>query len=123
MSIMAEIAIVFGVCLVSEGIAALLPFTFPASVISMILLLALLLSGIIKERHIDRVCRFFVSNMAFFFIPPCVGIIEHAGTLAACLLPFLIISILTTPLIYLVTAWVIQLMMAARRKKEVSPHD
>lgn len=67
---MAEIAIVFGVCLVSEGIAALLPFTFPASVISMILLLALLLSGIIKERHIDRVCRFFVGNMAFFFIPP-----------------------------------------------------
>ncbi|MGE4276077.1 MAG: CidA/LrgA family protein [Lawsonibacter sp.] len=114
---MAELAIVFGVCLASEGIAALLPISFPASVISMLLLFALLMSGLIKQRHIDRVCRFFVGNMAFFFIAPCVGLIEHVETLLSSLLPFLIICILTTPLVYFVTAWVIQLMMAARRRK------
>ena len=38
MGIMAQIGIVLAVCLVGEGIAALLPIPFPASVISMVLL-------------------------------------------------------------------------------------
>ncbi|MEA4934846.1 MAG: CidA/LrgA family protein [Lawsonibacter sp.] len=114
---MAELAIVFGICLVSEGIVAFLPFSFPASVISMLLLLALLMSGLIKQRHIDRVCHFFVGNMAFFFIAPCVGLIEHVDTLLSALVPFLIVCVFTTPLVYFVTAWVIQLMMATRRGK------
>lgn len=122
MNIMAELAIIFGVCLISEGIAALLPIAFPASVISMLLLLFLLLSGIIKGRYIDRACRFLVGNMAFFFIAPCVGIMEHAKALLACLIPFLFIAVLTTPLVYFVTAWVIQLMLTAQRKKEDGRH-
>lgn len=120
MSVMAELAIIFGICLVSEGIAAFLPFSFPASVISMLLLLAFLMSGLIKQRHIDRVCRFFVGNMAFFFISPCVGLMEHVDSLFSALVPFLIVCFLTTPLVYFVTAWVIQLMMAARRRKETN---
>ena len=41
MGIMAQIGIVLAVCLVGEGIAALLPIPFPASVISMVLLFLL----------------------------------------------------------------------------------
>ena len=46
MTIMSQLAVIFGVCLVSEGISSLLPFQFPASVISMILLLLLSISDI-----------------------------------------------------------------------------
>src|SRR5699024_6508505 len=81
LNIMGEIAIIFGICLVSEGISSLLPIPFPASVLSMLILLALLLSGVVQDRHIRRTCGFFTSNMAFFFIPPCVGILEHMSTL------------------------------------------
>ena len=126
MNIMAELAIIFGICLVSEGISALLPIALPASVISMLVLLALLLQAmygavdlqVVKPRHIDRVCRFLVANMAFFFVAPCAGIIEHVESLLACLLPFLCAAILTTPLVYAATAWSIQLMLRARRRKE-----
>mgnify|MGYP006880614984 CR=1 FL=1 len=38
--------------------------------------------------------------------------------LLACLLPFLCAAILTTPLVYAATAWSIQLMLRARRRKE-----
>lgn len=122
MNIMAELAVIFGVCLISEGIAALLPFTFPASVISLLLLLVLLLSGALKDRHIEKVSRFFMGNMAFFFVPPAVGMLEHLDTLASCLVPFFIIAALTTPVVYAVTAWSVQLMMATRRRKETD-HD
>lgn len=119
---MGELAIIFGVCLLSEGISAILPFSFPASVISMIVLLLLLMSGVIKERHISRVCRFLVGNMAFFFVPPCVALMDHAATLGSCLIPFLVIAILTTPLIYAVTAWTIQLMARLMDRTEAR-HD
>ena len=46
---MGEIAIIFGICLASEGISALLPIPFPASVLSMLILLALLLSGVVAK--------------------------------------------------------------------------
>ena len=114
MNIMGEIAVVFGVCLISEGISFLLPFPFPAGVISLVLLLLLLFSGVVKERHIGRVSGFLVDNMAFFFVPPCVAIMEHWEKLLPYLLPFLFIAVVTTPLVYLVTAWTIQLLF--RRK-------
>ena len=118
MTIMVELAIIFGICLISQGISALLPVPFPASVISMLLLLVLLLSGAVKQKNINRASGFLVGNMAFFFIPPCVGLIDHAATLGNCLIPFLLIAIFTTPLIYFTTAWSIQLMMKWMVKEE-----
>lgn len=118
MNIMGELAIIFGLCLAAEGISALLPITMPASVISLLLLLICLLTGLIKERQIHRAGDFFIRNMAFFFVPPCVGLLEHLPTLAACLVPFLIIAVLTTPLIYAVTALAVQLTMRLCRRKE-----
>ena len=122
MSIIGEIAIIFGICLLSEGVVALLPFAFPASVLSMLILLALLLTGVVKERHVGRVCGFFVGNMAFFFLPSCVSILEYWDLLSVVLVPFLAIAILTTPLVYAATAWTVQLMMGRGRDKE-ERHD
>ena len=120
--ITAEIAIVFGICLISQVISALLPFAFPASVIGMLLLLVLLMAGIIKERHIQRVSSFLIGNMAFFFLASCVGLMEHASLLMDCLIPFLFIAAVTTPLVYGATAWTIQLMMRFMNRKE-GHHD
>ena len=122
MTIMSELTVVFGVCLVSEGISYVLPFRFPASVISMILLLALLMTGIIKQRHIGRVCKFLVANMSFFFVAPCVSVMDHLPKLVDCLLPFFLISVITTPIVYFATAWSTQFLMGLVDKKE-GKHD
>ena len=122
MTIMSELAVVFGVCLVSEGISYVLPFQFPASVISMILLLILLLTGIVKQKHIGRVCKFLVANMSFFFVAPCVSVMDHLPKLVDCLLPFFFISIITTPIVYCATAWSSQFLMGLVDKKEAK-HD
>ena len=117
MNIFAEIAIVFGICLFSEGIAKILPFTFPASVIALLILAALLLSRAIRPKHIQRLSGFLVANMAFFFLPSCVGVMEHAPAVLRQLAPFLLISFLTTPLVYLVTGWTVQWLIRRSRGK------
>lgn len=121
MPILGELAVILILCLLCEGIAALLPFPFPASVLSLLFLLFLLLTGGLKERHIGRVSSFLTQNMAFFFLPSCVGLIEYWETLSRVLVPFLIIALLTTPLVYAVTAWTVQLLMARRWNKEEQP--
>ena len=73
--LLVQIGIVFGICLVGEGISRVLPFAFPASVISMILLFLLLLSGALKVEHIHEKGDFLLRNMAFFFIPSGVGLL------------------------------------------------
>ena len=122
MNIMAEIAILCGVCLVSEGIAALIPVAFPASVIALLLLGLLLFTKILKPEHIQRLSGFLVANMAFFFLPSCVGGVEHAPIILRQLAPFLLISFLTTPLIYFVTAWSVQLLIRRSKGKEARKH-
>ena len=81
MNVMGELALIFGISLAGEGVAALLPVSFPASVISMILLMVLLLTGAVKERQIQSVSHFLIANMAFFFIPSLVGTMEHGAML------------------------------------------
>ena len=122
MNIMAEIAILCGVCLVSEGIAALIPVAFPASVIALLLLGLLLFTKILNPEHIQRLSGFLVANMAFFFLPSCVGVMEHAPIILRQLAPFLLISFLTTPLIYFVTAWSVQLLIRRSKGKEARKH-
>lgn len=118
MNIMSELTIIFGLCLISEGISALIPVAFPASVIALLLLALLLFSGALKPEHIRRSSGFLVANMAFFFLPSCVGVMEHAPAILRQLAPFLLISFLTTPLVYLATAWAVQWMIRRARRKE-----
>lgn len=122
MNIMAQAAIIFGICLISEGISALIPVAFPASVIALLLLGFLLFTKVLNPEHIQHFSSFLVANMAFFFLPPCVGVMEHAPAILAQLAPFLLISFLTTPLVYLTTAWFVQWLIRRSRGKETQKH-
>ena len=122
MNIMGELALIFGICLVGEGVAALLPVAFPASVISMVLLMVLLLTGVVKDRHIQTASHFLVANMAFFFLPSFVGLLEHIELLKSQLVPLLLIIVLTTPVVYLITWWTVRLLMLRHRNRKEDRH-
>ena len=85
--LLVQIGIVFGICLLGEWIASLLPFVFPSSVISMILLFLLLLIGLLKVEHIREKTDFLLKNMAFFFIPSGVALMEQTELLKGKILP------------------------------------
>ncbi|WP_294515429.1 CidA/LrgA family protein [uncultured Intestinimonas sp.] len=108
MKIIIQIAIIFSICWVSQIIEALLPIAFPASVIAMVLLL-LLLSGVLRVDHIREKSDFLLSNMAFFFIPAGVSVINYFDVLASALLPLLVICVVSTVLTFAVTAYAVRL--------------
>ena len=80
MKIICQIGVIFAVCWFSQLIEAALPVPFPASVIGMLLLLALLATGLLKIEHIREKADFLLANMAFFFLPAglAIGACSHA---------------------------------------------
>ena len=81
MKIIRQIGIIFTVCWLSLVIEKLLPFTFPASVIGMILLFLCLFTGVLKIEHIQEKADFLLGNMAFFFVPAGVSIMNYFDVL------------------------------------------
>lgn len=123
MNLIVEFCVVFLICMAGEWISALLPFTLPASVVSLIILLILLLSGRVKERTIQGTSQFLINNMGMLFIPSVVGTLEYLDVLKLQFMPFLVVSIVSTPLVYVATAWSVQLLMKLFKKKEAAHHD
>ena len=122
MHVFAQIAVLFAICVAAEGIAAVLPFTFPSSVLGMVILLALLLCKVVKPKQLEETSGFFLNNMTFFFVPTCVGILKYRDVLFSNFWAIVLISILTTPLVFFVTGHVVQATMKyMKRKGEKKP--
>ncbi|MBQ3509999.1 MAG: CidA/LrgA family protein [Peptococcaceae bacterium] len=121
MKILMQLAIILFICLLGEVIAAVLPFPFPASVISMLLVLALLLWGPLKIYHIQKQADFLLDNMGFFFVPPTVAILGYLGYMEGKVAIILFICLVTVFTTFAVTSWTVSAMMKYEtRRKERS---
>ena len=69
MKILLQVALVFGIYWVGQGIEAVLPFAFPASVISLLLLLVLLLTGVVRVTTSGKSPTFCWGTWAFSSSP------------------------------------------------------
>lgn len=119
MKIIRQIGIVFAVCWLSQVIEHFLPFSFPASVIGMILLLICLLTGILKIEHIQEKADFLLGNMAFFFIPAGVSIMNYFDILKDNVIQLLVICMVSTVITFAATAYSVKLTLyLMNRRKE-----
>ena len=86
MKILTQVGIIFGICWLSQCIEQALPFTMPASIIGMVLLLALLGLRIVKTEHIQEKSDFLLANLPFFFFSSLVSVMKYADVLRSNLL-------------------------------------
>ncbi len=113
-----ELAIIFAVCLAGEFIVSILPFNFSASVLSMIILLLLLTVKALKLKRIESTANFLTSNMAVLFIPYGVKILQHLDVIKENLILFLLIVLVTTPIVYGATALTAQLIIRLQKGED-----
>ena len=88
LKLLTQIGIIFGICWISTCIE---PFSLPASIIGMLLLLVLLLARVIKTEHIREKSDYLLGNLPFFFIPASVSIINYADVLRENLLALVVV--------------------------------
>lgn len=111
-------ALFFFVCWISLVIEKLFPGIFPASIIGMILLFLCLAAGILKIEHIQEKADFLLENMAFFFIPAGVSIINYMDILKNAVVQLIIVCVVSTVITFAVTAYTVRFTMYLLRKRK-----
>lgn len=115
-----QLAILFAICVAGDVLSMLLGSKLPANVLGMTLLFLLLVCGAVKLVQVEQVADFFLQNMAFLFLPACLGIIDVFPVIAPNLLPILAVILLTTCITAVATAGTVHLVLylQARTRKE-----
>lgn len=111
MELVTQIGFVLGICLLGEGVSALLPLPVPAGVTSMLLMFAALCTRRLKPAMLEQTSSFLLKNMALFFIPACVGIIRYADVFLRNALPIVLICVLTTPVVFFAAGTAVRLTL------------
>lgn len=97
-----------------EVLAWLMNDFIPGSVLGMILLFGALCLKVVRPEHVRPVARFLCDNMALFFIPAGVGIINSMDVLSKYWEAVLVASAVSTVAVIIVVA-VIQQWFEKRR--------
>lgn len=113
-----QFCVILFVSALGEGLHVFLPLPIPASVYGLILLLAALVSGILKLEQIQETAEFLVEIMPVMFIPAGVGLLTSWNTLKPIWLPVIAIVVLTTILVMTVTGRVTQFVIRREKRRQ-----
>ena len=122
MKIFNQLGIILGIWAVGELISSLLSniITMPGTIIGMIILFLLLQFKIMKEETIKDVADFLLGNMAIFFVPAGVSLINSLGLITENMLVLLLSGTVATLIIMIVTGKIVEIMI---NKKDISSED
>ena len=118
MKFLKQFSIILFISFLGEILHTLIPLPVPASVYGLVLMLAALVTGILKLGQVRETAAFLIEIMPVMFIPAGVGLMESWSSLQSVWLPVILITILTTVLVMAVTGKVTQAMIGKEKKDE-----
>ena len=118
MKILWQLCFLFALCFVGEIASSLLPFPFPASVISLLVLLFLLCIRAVKPEQIRETSDFLLKNMAFFFLPAGVQVMEQFAVIQSQIPILLFIIAVTLVLTFLASSLIVTSVIRWMEKRE-----
>ncbi|MDN5305115.1 MAG: holin-like protein [Fusobacteriaceae bacterium] len=116
MNILIQIFILVSINYIGNILSNIFNLIVPGNVLGFLILLLLLFTKIIKPLQIEKVSNLLLFNLTFLFIPSGVSLINILDKLKAVWIQILIISILSTIITIIVTAFTIQLLMGDKNE-------
>jgi holin-like protein len=114
MKLLRQFAIVIVICFLGEILNRFLGIPIPGNVLGMIILLAGLVTKVIKLSYIEDISEFLLKHLAFFFVPAGVGIISSLDILKGNWTSILAIVFISTVLVTAATGITVQLIKGNR---------
>ncbi len=113
-----ELGVILAICVIGEVISVLIGGALPANVLGMILLLALLATRLIKARQVEHAADFFLKNMAIFFLPVSLGILDIYAQIKSQFIAIIAVCVITTFLTALATAATVHYILILQSKRK-----
>lgn len=110
MKLLRQLGIVLLICMIGEVIQKLTHIPIPGNVLGMIILLFCLIFKVINLEMIEDVSKFLLDHLAFFFIPPGVGLIKSLNLLQENWFAILSIIVVSTIVTMATTGITIQIL-------------
>ncbi|MBY7145019.1 CidA/LrgA family protein [Virgibacillus sp. NKC19-3] len=123
LKIIIHIAILYGIFLIGNGIAHYFNLFIPGSVIGMLLLFVLLMTGVIKAPWIDEGARAIINHLALFFIPATVGVMNYVDLFAGKGFLLVIIVLLSTVLVIVTAGHISQSLMRRKERNQLQGEE
>ena len=119
MAYLGAIAIIMGVSFAGDLLGAVLPLPVPGSIYGLVIMLALLLTRVLKLEKVRAAGDFLISLMPLMFISPSVGLMTDFDSYKDILVPLLVICLVSTLVVMAVTGRVSQaIIRRSQAKKE-----
>lgn len=101
-----------------EALAYVIPFPIPAAIYGIVLMLIALGTGILKAENVKDVSQFLISIMPVLFVAPAVRLLEYWGIIAPDVVAIVVISVVSTFLVFAVSALVVNTLMKKNKEEK-----
>ena len=116
--LMAEIAGLWALNKAGQFIVVRLHLYFPGNVAGMLLLFALLCTGVVPERLFERSSALLARHLPFFFVPIAVGLMSLGGMFVSNGFSLFLVLVASAAVGLCVTGWLAQALARPARKEQ-----
>jgi holin-like protein len=114
----AEVAGLWAINRAGQFIVTRFQVHFPGNVLGMLLLFALLCTGVVPERLFERSSSLLARHLPFFFVPIAVGLMTLGSTVLSHGVSLLLVLIASAAVGLCVTGWLAQALARPARKEQ-----
>jgi holin-like protein len=113
MKLLKQFSLILVILALGEYISSIISnfIVIPGSIIGIIILFLLLKIGIIKIDKVEDISNFLLDNMAIFFVPAGVSLIQSLDIISSNIIVLAITIIISTILVMSITAIVVEKMI------------
>lgn len=120
MKLVKQFSIILVISLIGEVLHHYLPFPIPASIYGLVLLLLCLQTKLVPLEAVYEASFFLIDIMPIMFIPAAVGLLDSWGLLGPILLPFLVITLVSTVAVMVAAGKTTQFFMKSGKRRKHS---
>lgn len=118
-----QFSIILFISLIGEIIHLFISLPIPASIYGLLLMLIGLKTKLIPLNAVEDASMFLIEIMPVMFIPAAVGLLDSWGVLGSILVPFIVITLVSTILVMVITGRVTQFFIRVDKKGKDDDHE
>ncbi len=112
-----QLGIILMLLWVGQTVQGMFGLALPGNVLGMLVLLILLVTGLLKLKHVERVTEVLLGHLSFLFVPSIVGVMTVAYLFKGNVIKIFIIVFVSLIVVMVTAGRTVQWMLQRKNKK------